>query len=53
MPAHHAKDPHDKKQVEKATQQNIHELSHNNSKGRSHEQIVAIAINEAKSKPKK
>jgi hypothetical protein len=39
-----------KKEKSKAVSRNIHELAHHGKKERSHEQIVAIAINAAKGK---
>ena len=52
MPAHRAANM-SKAAVNKAVSKNIHELSHPNKKGRSHEQIVAIAESQARSKKKK
>jgi hypothetical protein len=37
-----------KKAVNKAVSANIHELTHHGTKKRSHNQVVAIAINAAK-----
>lgn len=50
MPAYHAKN-NSKKEVNKAVSKNMHELAQN-PKGRSHKQMIAIAISEAKAKSK-
>lgn len=51
MPAHVAKS-NSKQDVQKAISQNMHELNKPGAKERSHAQQVAIAISEAKHKPK-
>lgn len=52
MPLRKAKNK-SKAEVNKAVAYNIHELTHNGTKERSHDQIVAIAISQAKGKKKK